>query len=220
MVGLAWGCAQPMAGAPGGERGDGRPSAERVQLSLDSTPRGALVWAGSRELGVTPLSTSIAWRPGDASLGLRFSRAGYEATTLNARPADGLISLTAPLTPRSEVSPGPPDLRVRGRGGGRIRDHGIVRARAHVSRACTIARLEVELKGRHGYYGDLYVVLEGPEAQRYSLSKGGRANPFKTHPVTRARGKPARGRWRLSITDQADGDGGRLRGFSLRLWCR
>src|SRR5690606_34461683 len=107
------------------------------------------------------------------------------------------------------------EMRVNGQGGGPIYDNHTTTGTAMVTQDCTIDRLRVRLNGTHTYYGDLYITLRDPNGNSYSIARGGRANPFRTHTVRRAEGRQARGRWTIAIEDRLRQDSGVLRGWSL-----
>jgi subtilisin-like proprotein convertase family protein len=80
--------------------------------------------------------------------------------------------------------------------------------------------LSIDIEGTHTYFTDLAVSLEGPDGTSYSIQRRGRANPFRTHTVRRARGHASAGEWVLSIADQVGQDSGALRGFSMTITCQ
>jgi len=84
---------------------DGQPAAdgERVVpfqgfgLQVDSTPSGASVTVDGRALGVTPLLTSVACRPGDpVVVEVALRQRGTRTRQVRCR-ADQLVSITIPL---------------------------------------------------------------------------------------------------------------------------
>ena len=89
-----------------------------------------------------------------------------------------------------------------------------------MTQSCVIDSLRVQLSGTHTYFGDLYITLRDPEGHSYSIARGGRANPFRTHSVRRAAGRQARGTWRLAIEDRLRQDSGILRSWSMIVTCR
>jgi len=212
-----------------------------VTVAANSNPPGAVVIGGGRELGTTPLQTQVpipAPQPGQpaASFAFTFTLEGYQPATINATPVNNTISLTAALAPA--VAPeavaanggdeaggntggsGGPEIRVRGRGGGPIYDNHTTTGTAAVNQACLIDTLSVSLGGTHSYFGDLHITLRDPQGHSYSLARGGRRNPFRTHRVRRAAGRQARGTWRLSIADRLREDSGILRSWSMNMTCR
>ena len=210
-----------------------------VTVAANSNPPGASVTGGGRSLGVTPLQTQVpvpAPQPGQVqTFAFTFQLEGYQPATINAAPVNNTIALTATLAPavapvavggdEDDGDPGQPAgngrvLRVNGRGGGRIFDNHTTRGTASVSEQCTIARLQVRLNGRHSYYGDLHIAVTDPGGRSYSLARGGRANPFRTHTVRRAAGRQARGQWSLSIADRLNADTGVLNGWTLSIECQ
>lgn len=207
-----------------------------VTVAANSTPPGAIVTGGGRQLGVTPLQTQVpvpAPVPGQVqTFSFTFALAGYQPATINASPVNNTISITAALAPAvqpQEVDtpsdPGDDDteageIRVVGRGGGAIYDNHTTTGSAEVTQPCTIDRLRVRLNGNHTYFADLHIRLRDPNGNSYSLASGGRGNPFRSHNVSRASGRQAQGRWTLSIDDRLAQDRGMLRGWSMNLRCR
>lgn len=215
------------------------PGQVMVTVIANSTPPGAMVTGGGRELGVTPLQTQVpipAPQPGQVqTFAFQFAMAGFQPATINASPVNNTISITAALAPMvqpQEVATGggggggdddadeAGEIRVNGQGGGPIYDHHTTNGFAVVGQDCTIDRLRVRLNGQHTYYADLHITLRDPSGNSYSLASGGRANPFRTHTVRRAVGRQARGRWTLAIADRLAQDSGVLRAWSLSLRCR
>ncbi len=219
-----------------------------VTVVANSTPPVAMVTGGGRQLGVTPLQTQVPVpppQPGQVqTFAFTFQLQGYQTATINASPVNNTISITAALAPVAVAPPVQPEpvgqpttedgdgdgddppggsgrtLRVTGRGGGRIYDNHTTRGSATVGESCTIDRLTVTLNGRHTYYGDLHIFLRDPSGNRYTLASGGRANPFRSHSVRRARGRQARGRWDLEVQDRLNADSGNLTAWSMRFTCR
>jgi hypothetical protein len=210
-----------------------------VTVVANSTPPGALVVGGGRQLGVTPLQTQVpvpAPAPGQVqTFGFTFQLEGYQAATINASPVNNTISITAALAPSvqevlpEEVGTADPNqpsvgggrvLQVAGRGGGAIYDNHTTTGYAEVDQPCEVAEMTVTLSGRHSYYGDLHISLRGPAGGRYSLAAGGQSNPFRTHTVRRAVGAQAQGRWTLTVSDRLDADSGNLSAWSMRITCR
>jgi hypothetical protein len=130
-----------------------------------------------------------------------------------------------PGTPTPGVpTPGVPTpgraVTFRGRGGGRIVDNSQARGTAQVDVNCVIGALSVSLNGTHTYFSDLIVTLVGPDGQRYQLQNHGRANPFRTHSVRRARGHTSFGEWTIIVADDVRADSGELRGWSMDVTCQ
>jgi hypothetical protein len=215
------------------------PGQVMVTVTANSTPPGATVTGGGRQLGITPFTTQVpvpAPAPGEVqTFAFTFELQGYQSATLTASPVNNTISITAALAPvvQPEVvsttvnadADGDGDeageLRIVGQGGGPIYDHHTTTGSAVVDRDCTIDRLRVRLNGTHTYFGDLYITLRDPNGNSYSLARGNRgSNPFRTHTVRRAEGRQARGRWTLAIEDRLAQDSGVLRAWSLSLRCR
>ncbi|HEY8429771.1 MAG TPA: proprotein convertase P-domain-containing protein, partial [Sandaracinaceae bacterium] len=194
----------------------------------------AMVTGGGRPLGTTPLQTQVpvpAPQPGEVqTFAFQFTLPGYQPATINASPVNNTISITAALAPAVQPQPVPTggeddeeeagELRVHGQGGGPIYDNHTTTGSAVVTEDCTIDRLRVRLNGSHTYYGDLYITLRDPNGNSYSLARGGRTNPFRTHTVRRAEGRQARGRWTIAIEDRLRQDSGVLRSWSLSFRCR
>ena len=242
----------PTATAPSPEQGAGGPSQGTaaqngqgaappgqvmVTVVANSTPPGASVTGGGRQLGTTPLQTQVpvpAPQPGEVqTFAFTFNLDGYQPATINASPVNDTISITAALAPAVQAQEVGGDsasddeggddedvLRVAGRGGGRIWDNHTTTGHATVSRSCVVDRLQVRLVGDHTYYGDLHITLRDPNGRTYSLARGGRRNPFRAHTVRRARGRQARGRWTLAIADRLRQDSGRLRRWGMAIRCR
>ncbi len=209
-----------------------------VTVAANSTPPGAMVVGGGRQLGTTPLQTQVpipAPQPGQpaASFAFTFTLEGYQPATINATPVNNTISLTAALAPAMAAQPvgvaasadpgggaGGPEVRVRGRGGGPIYDNHTTTGTAVVTQGCVIDRLSVTLNGTHSYFQDLHITLRDPDGRSYSIARGGRRNPFRTHRVRRAAGRQARGTWRLAVADRLAQDSGILRSWSMSMTCR
>lgn len=206
-----------------------------VTVIASSTPAGAIVTGGGRQLGTTPLQTQVpvpAPQPGQVqTFAFTFQLAGYQTATLNASPVNNTISITAALAPAvipQQVGvvqpqggvPGAGEIEIPGRGGGPIWDNHTTTGFAVVEQPCTIDELRVRLNGTHTYFGDLHISLRDPNGHSYSLASGGRANPFRQHTVRRAAGNAAQGRWTLAIEDRLGQDSGILRGWSMTLRCR
>jgi hypothetical protein len=169
-----------------------------------------------------------------------FQLAGYQTATINASPVNNTISITAALAPNvvppvvepqpvggdpgtegtEEPGGGGPELRVSGQGGGAIYDNHTTTGFAVVNEPCLIDRLSVTLNGHHSYFADLHIRLRDPQGNNYSIVRGGRANPFRSHTVRRAVGRQAQGRWTLEIEDRLQADSGNLNSWSMRLTCR
>lgn len=214
------------------------PGQVMVTVVANSTPPGATVTGGGRQLGTTPLQTQVpvpAPQPGQTqTFAFTFQLAGYQAATINASPINNAITITAALAPAvaptpvgvgDEAEDGVPggsgrQVTASGRGGGPIFDNHTTTGTAEVSESCTIDTLRVRLNGTHSFFGDLHITLRGPDGRSYSLARGGRQNPFRTHTVRRASGRQARGRWTLSIADRLQADSGVLRGWGLSMSCR
>jgi hypothetical protein len=229
---------QPGQGAPPGQ--------VMVTVVANSTPAGALVTGGGRQLGTTPLQTQVpvpAPQAGEVqTFAFTFNLDGYQPATINASPVNDQITITAALAPAvqaEEVQQGAGEggddgdggdggddgddgntITVTGRGGGRIWDNHTTTGHATVTESCVIDRLRVRLVGTHTYFGDLHITLRDPNGRRYSLARGGRRNPFRTHTVRRAAGRQARGRWTLAIADRLRQDSGELRRWAMAIRCR
>ncbi len=211
------------------------PGQVMLTVAANSNPPGAIVTGGGRQLGTTPLQTQVpipAPQPGQVqTFAFTFELAGYQTATLNASPVNNTISITAALAPAvvpQQVGGDPSgdegdeagDIQIPGRGGGAIWDNHTTTGFAVVEQPCTIDRLRVRLSGNHTYYGDLHITLRDPQDHSYSLASGGRANPFRTHTVSRAAGRQAQGRWTLAIADRMAQDSGNLRAWSMSIRCR
>jgi hypothetical protein len=232
--------APPVEGAPAPPQA-AAPGQGMVTVIANSNPPGALVTGGGRVLGTTPLTQQVpvpAPLPGQTqTFPFTFTLDGYQPATLQASPVNGTISITAALAPmvQPQAVPGAPgqepgqtppsggepqEFTVRGRGGGPIFDNHTTRGAATVRQDCVIDRLRVRLRGSHTYYGDLHITLTGPDGRTYSLARGGRQNPFRTHVVSRARGRRSQGQWRLAVADRLNADSGNLDGWTLQFLCR
>ncbi len=211
------------------------PGQVMVTVIASSNPPGAMVTGGGRQLGVTPLQTTVpvpAPQPGQVqTFAFQFALAGYQPATINASPVNNTISITAALAPAvqpQEVATTGGDgdgdeageIRVNGQGGGPIYDNHTTTGAAVVAQDCTIDRLRVRLNGAHTYHADLVITLRDPNGNSYTLQRSGRANPFRSHTVRRAVGRQARGRWTLAIADTLAQDSGVLRSWSMSLRCR
>ncbi|MGE0791142.1 MAG: proprotein convertase P-domain-containing protein [Sandaracinaceae bacterium] len=215
------------------------PGQVMVTVTANSTPPGATVTGGGRELGVTPLQTQVpipAPQAGQVqTFAFTFALAGYQPATINASPANNQITITAALAPMTtpvevggdgdgegdgEDGEDGPGFRVNGRGGGPIFDNHTTTGQATVSQACLIDTATLRLSGTHSYYGDLYITLRDPSGNSYTIARGGRSNPFRSHRVRRASGRQAQGTWSLAIEDRLAQDSGILRAWSLSFTCR
>src|SRR5690606_10675785 len=129
-----------------GQSAQGAPPGQvMVTVAAHSTPPGALVTGGGRQLGIAPLRTLVpvpAPRPGEVqTFAFTFELAGYQPATINASPVNNTISITAALAPAVQSEPGnaqgggdgePSELQVTGRGGGAIYDNHTTPATAEV----------------------------------------------------------------------------------------
>lgn len=210
------------------------PGQVMVTVVANSDPPGAAVTGGGRNLGMTPLQTQVPVpiaQPGQIqTFAFNFVLAGYQPATINASPVNNTIQITAALAPLTPPEPVPTageggggggdEFRVAGRGGGPIYDNHTTTGTANVTRNCIIDTLRVRLSGTHSYFGDLHITLRDPDGRSYSLARGGRQNPFRTHRVRRASGRQARGTWRISVADRQAQDSGILRNWSLNMTCQ
>lgn len=219
------------------------PGMTLITVVANSTPAGATVVGGGSELGTTPLTTQVPIptpAPGQQppAFDFEFRFPGFRSTTVQATPLNDMITVQATLLSEkaaeqaaATVEPEEPDeqedepsggraLNVRGSGGGAIRDHQTVTARANVTEDCTLSRATVVLQGNHSYHQDLVVTLRGPNGISATLQRSASRNPFRSHRIRRVAGKNARGAWTVSVEDRVAQDSGRLRGFRLRLRCR
>lgn len=210
------------------------PGQVMVTVNANSTPPGAMVTGGNRQLGVTPLTTQVpipAPQPGQTqTFAFVFSLDGYQPATINTSPMNGVISITAALAPATQAvevgAEGDPDseggneITVNGRGGGPIFDNHTTTGSAVVDESCVVDRLRVRLEGTHTYFQDLTVTLRDPQGHSYTLQTRSRRNPFRTHVVRRAAGRQARGTWNVSVADTVAQDSGRLNGWRLMMTCR
>ena len=88
-----------------------------------------------------------------------------------------------------------------------------------VDAPCTVEGFEVELRGEHSYYADVWVLVRDPHGQRYTLQDEATRNPFRAYKIRRARGTEAQGSWQLEVRDRRKRDDGILRGWRIRIWC-
>jgi hypothetical protein len=209
-----------------------------ITVAANSTPAGAVVTGGGRQLGTTPLQTQVpvpAPVPGQVqSFAFTFELPGYQTATINASPVNNTISITAALAPVAppeevavpgqeegeEADDGGPEITVQGRvPDGRIFDNHQTIGTAEVNQSCVIDRLRVRLNGNHTFHSDLHITLRGPNGN-YSIQRAQRRNPFRAHILRSARGDQAQGRWTLVVDDRVGQDSGTLRGWSLGLRCR
>ncbi|GAB5549727.1 MAG: hypothetical protein SangKO_094870 [Sandaracinaceae bacterium] len=214
------------------------PGQVMVTVVANSTPAGATVVGGGRQLGTTPLQTQVPIPAPVAgqvqTFAFNFELAGYQPATINAAPVNNTITITAALAPATapqEVATPDEDedgddeddaneIRVAGRGGGAIFDRHTTRGAAVVGQSCTIDRLRVRLRGNHTFNRDLRITLTDPQGRTYTLQNSSTRNPFRTYTVRRAAGREARGQWNLAIADTLDQDSGRLTGWNMSLRCR
>ena len=219
-----------------------------VSVSASSQPTGASVTGGGALLGRTPFTTQVPVprpTPGEAqTFEFTFQLPGYQTQTITASPVNNTLTLNVLLQPEvvgtPPVTQEPPTagasqqvavqagtagtsgqvITAHGRGGGAITDFNTTRATANVPTSCVMGGLSIDIEGNHTYFSDLAVSLEGPDGTRYSIQRRGRANPFRTHTVRRARGHASAGEWVLTIADQVNADSGVLRGFTLTITCQ
>ncbi len=212
------------------------PGLVMVTVSANSNPPGASVTGGGRPLGQTPLSTQVpvpAPQPGQPpqTFDFVFTKDGFQSTTIQAAPVNGVINITAALAPVGQgggteggteggAEGGGRVLEITGHGGGAIRDHSSVGATATVEEDCVINSIRVTVGGNHSYNRDLIVRLNPPEGGGVTLQNQQQRNPFRTYTVRSLEGRQARGEWRLRISDELDDDSGRLRRFALRIECK
>ena len=188
-------------------------------------------------------------QPGEAqSFEFTFQLPGYQSQTITASPVNNTLTLNVLLQPNGAVvattgtgpgteatagteavqavqapgTAGTPGqvFTVRSRGGGPITDFSTARATATVPTGCVMGGLSIDIDGTHTYFSDLAVSLRGPDGTNYSIQRRGRANPFRTHTVRRARGHASAGEWVLTVADQVRADSGSLRGFSMTITCQ
>jgi hypothetical protein len=206
-----------------------QPGLVMVTVSASSNPPGAEVTGGGRPLGVTPLSTQVpvpAPPPGQPAqtFDFVFSKQGFESTTIQAAPVNGVINITAALAPTGGVPTGGDGagrvLEITGTGGGAIPDRGSASATATVEEDCVIDSVAVIVGGSHSYNRDLVVRLTPPEGGALTLQNQQTRNPFRTYRPRTLEGRQARGEWTLRINDELDEDSGRLRRFALRIECK
>lgn len=211
-----------------------------VTVAASSTPQGAVVTGGGRMLGRTPFTTQV---PIPAATGgqtqtfqFTFQLPGYQPATISASPINNTITLNAALAPMV-VGTGAVDpttgattggtggatgasITARGTGGGRIVDMSTTTSTARVAESCTIGTLAVDVDGTHSYFSDLVVSLRGPDGTNYQLQSHAGRNPFRSHTVRRAAGRPSAGEWTVSVADTVRADSGQLRGFTLSITCQ
>jgi len=215
-----------------------------ISVSASSQPVGASVTGGGALLGQTPFTTQVPVprpQPGQAqSFEFTFQLPGYQSQTITASPVNNTLTLNVLLQPDVPVAvvgtepggeqPGVTQVAgtgtpgqvftVRSRGGGPITDFSQARATATVPTGCVMGGLSIDIDGSHSYFTDLAVSLEGPDGTNYSIQRRGRANPFRTHTVRRARGHASAGNWVLTVADQVQADSGSLRGFTMTVTCQ
>ncbi|MCA9610373.1 MAG: hypothetical protein KC619_32480 [Myxococcales bacterium] len=113
---------------------DPAPADSVVTVTATSVPPGAAVTGGGRPLGTTPLTTQVpipAPEPGQppATFAFDFALAGYQPTTIQATPLNGVISLSVALAPDPSASAAtapatPAPDGVTGTWVGRVRQRG------------------------------------------------------------------------------------------------
>lgn len=211
----------------------------RVSITITSEPSGATVrTAEGRVLGTTPAMFTVAVpqdelgqerrylldMPGRAVAEVSGSLTGGAVVLHATMPAPSDSALTAQT---SEARPG--ELVVRSNAAARIRDHQVARQSVDIESDCTIERATVDIDIVHSYIADLRVVLRSPAGTSITLHDhggGGRANLITSYDSSARRalqrlvGQNGRGRWEMSVHDDAGADTGTFRGFALRLSCR
>jgi subtilisin-like proprotein convertase family protein len=184
----------------------------------------ALVLSRAPELGTDEVKDVLkrACRPIDPAGGAWDARGhsrfygwgrldALEAVTL-ARPADAPSTLTIARTFAEPIT----DLRTS-------------RVAIDVTEAVTIARLEVAVDIEHTWIGDLVVTLRPPAGSGgspivlHDRAGGATRNlrrtwdPGTLPALADLAGRPARGRWTLTVRDAAREDVGTIRGLTLAL---
>lgn len=211
----------------------------RVSITITSEPSGATVrTAEGRVVGTTPAMFTVTVPQDELGQERRYlldmpGRAVAEvsgpltggAVVLHATmPAPSDVALAAET---SEARPG--ELVVRSNASAQIRDHQVARQSIDIESDCTIERATVDVDIVHSYIADLRVVLRSPAGTSITLHNhggGGRANLITSYDSSARRvlqrlvGQNGRGRWELSVHDDAGADTGTFRGFALRLNCR
>jgi len=89
-----------------------------------------------------------------------------------------------------------------------------------VDRSVNISSLAIDVHVTHSFVGDLRVVLTCPSGTTVTLHNrtgGNRDDIIGTFPVTACNGQSAQGTWRLTVSDHAAGDTGRLSFWDLHL---
>jgi subtilisin-like proprotein convertase family protein len=109
-----------------------------------------------------------------------------------------------------------------------IVDHGTVRQSVTITQDVEIERIELTLDVRHSYVGDLAILLTSPsgthswllwraESNDHSPFGSDRDNINFTFTSVLGMGESALGEWRLALYDDAAGDTGTLRAWTLTL---
>jgi subtilisin-like proprotein convertase family protein len=219
---------------PGQGGGGGTTNDLPLQVSVTSTPAGAIVrTSGGQVLGTTPamfvwpVARAEAARPQSFVVEI----AGSAPTTVTGIPTNGELTLhatlsTAPVGPAVAAT----TTVVRSTGAAvPIRDFASVTLTADVPNDCTLASVGVETGLRHSYISDLIVTVTPPGGSALTLHNhrgAGRRNLNRTFRST-DRSSPlralvntnARGTWTLTVRDTVEADTGTLESFALHLGC-
>ncbi|HJL18444.1 MAG TPA: proprotein convertase P-domain-containing protein [Sandaracinaceae bacterium LLY-WYZ-13_1] len=202
-------------------------SAGEVSVTITSRPAGATVTdAAGREVGTTPAMFVVA-RPEDEDGRERtwtLSLEGHRDTEVTGTLDGGALVLHGHLP-----TLGPTHVEVSASESQPVRDYRSAVLAVDVAEDCPITDAEVEVDIQHTFRGDLRVVLGTPWGDDVTLHRhggGGRRNLRTTYDLSdrggalRALlGHSTRGRWSLTVHDDAGADEGSFDRFDLRLTC-
>jgi subtilisin-like proprotein convertase family protein len=204
-----------------------------VSVTVTSEPSGAEVRTpGGQVLGTTPAMFVYPATAGELAGPLAFMVAprGQPATRVEGRAQNGELVLHAAIA--TVVAAGGPMLGTPGETiqsavPQRIRDFTTVTQGAEYAGDCTIAELAVTVDIRHSCVSDLRVSLRSPSGansilQNHSMRRlSARTFTFRDSrsALSRFVGQSARGRWEISVRDDADVDVGSFDSFSIAFTC-
>jgi subtilisin-like proprotein convertase family protein len=216
----------------------------RVSITITSEPSGATVrTTEGRVVGTTPAMFTVAVPQSEIGQERRYllDMEGRGVAEVSGRLLGGAVVLHAAMpasrnalltsqAPNDSASAHRGELVVRANSSARIRDHQVARQSVEVESDCTIERTTVDVDIVHSYIADLRVVLRSPAGTSITLHDhggGAQASLITSYDWDARRralhalaGQNARGRWEMSVHDDAGADTGTFRGFTLHLSCR
>lgn len=203
-----------------------------VSVTVTSEPSGAEVrTVGGQVLGTTPAMFVYPATAAELSAPLAFVVAarGQPATRVEGRAQNGELVLHAALAVIATGAEGAglPGETIQSAVPQRIRDFTTVTQAADYAGDCTIQTLSVTIDVRHTCVSDLRVSLRSPGGVTATLqSHSTRRLSSRTFTLTDSRtalsrfvGQSARGRWEVTVRDDAEVDIGSFESFSMTFTC-